>query len=54
MGVYVDRVLKGAKPGELSVERVTPYELIVNLKTARDIGVTIPPEVLKRADQVVP
>jgi len=53
MAVYVDKVLKGAKPGELPVETVTRYELIVNLKTAREIGVTIPPEVLKRADQVV-
>jgi len=53
MAAYVDKVLKGAKPGELSVETVTRYELIVNLKTAREIGVTIPPEVLKRADQVI-
>jgi hypothetical protein len=51
--VYVDKVLKGANPAELSVEGVTPYELIVNLKTARDIGVTMPPEVLKRADRVI-
>ncbi len=53
MAGYVDKVLKGAKPGELSVETVTRYELIVNLKTAREIGVTIPPEVLKRADRVI-
>lgn len=53
MAAYVDKVLKGAKPGELSVETVTRYELIVNLKTAREIGVTIPPEVLKRADRVI-
>jgi putative ABC transport system substrate-binding protein len=53
MAAYVDKVLKGAKPGELPVERVAPYELIVNLKTAREIGVTIPPEVLKRANQVI-
>ncbi len=53
MAAYVDKVLKGARPGELSVETVTRYELIVNLKTAREIGVTIPPEVLKRADQVI-
>ncbi len=53
MAAYVDKVLKGVKPGELSVETVTRYELIVNLKTAREIGVTIPPEVLKRADRVI-
>ncbi|HET9001941.1 MAG TPA: ABC transporter substrate binding protein [bacterium] len=52
MAAYVEKILKGAKPGELSVETVTRYELIVNLKTAREIGVTIPPEVLKRADQI--
>jgi putative ABC transport system substrate-binding protein len=50
---YVDKVLKGAKPDALPVETVRRYELVVNLKTARDIGVTIPPEVLKRADRVI-
>ncbi len=53
MAAYVDKVLKGAKPGELSVETVTRYELIVNLKTARAIGVTIPPELLTRAGRVI-
>jgi putative ABC transport system substrate-binding protein len=53
MAAYVDKVLKGAKPAALPVETVTRYELIVNLKTAHDIGVTIPLEVLKRADQVI-
>jgi len=53
MAAYVDKVLKGAKPGELPVETVKRYELFVNLKTAREIGVTIPPEVLKRADQII-
>jgi len=53
MTAYVDKVLKGVKPGELSVETVTRYELIVNLKTARAIGVTIPPELLTRAGRVI-
>lgn len=53
MAAYVDKVLKGANPGELSVETVKNYELIVNLKTAHEIGVTVPPEVLKRADRVI-
>ena len=54
MAAYVDRILNGAKPAALPVETVTRYELIVNLKTARDIGVTtIPLGVLKRADHVI-
>ncbi len=53
MAAYVDMILKGAKPSALPVETVTRYALIVNLKTAHDIGVTIPPEVLKRADRVI-
>ena len=53
MAAYVDKILKGATPGELSVETVTRYELIVNLRTAREIGVTIPSEVVTRADQVI-
>lgn len=53
MVAYVDKVLKGAKPSDLPVETVTRYELVVNLKTAQEIGVTIPPEVLKRADRVI-
>ncbi len=50
---YVDKVLKGTNPGTLRVEKVIRYELIVNLKTARDIGVTVPPDVIKRADRVI-
>ena len=53
MAVYVDKVLKGAKAGDLPIETLARYKLIVNLKTAREIGVTIPPEVLKRADRVI-
>jgi len=53
MAAYVDKVLKGAKPDSLPVKTVTRYELIVNLKTAREIGVAVPTAVLKRADRVV-
>jgi putative ABC transport system substrate-binding protein len=53
MTAYVDKVLKGVKPRDLPVETITRYELIVNLKTAQEIGVTIPPGVLKRADRVI-